>query len=244
MPPTLIRRPEPLPGTSWSIIRATPDPLNPVRQDRMAHLLTQYWKPAYKFVRAALGKGASDCRPLLQAYYTRVLETDVIAAQGLQDGGFRRFHRQSLVAFLVEHYGPAATSKLQSVPDAILMNPAEAETPSLAADIAKYTPEKLFDRQWAREVLQRSLDRLRRELREAGNEVRLQAWEAIELHPESPAAPEPATVALKLGLTVEELEAHRLGLPMELDEHVAETVAETVANKAELLAELRELFGP
>jgi len=232
-----------LPQSSWSVIRSTSDPLSPARQDRMTHLLTLYWRPVYRFVRASWGKAPEDCRQLAQDYFVAALETDLIATHGLQNGGFRRFVKQSLVTFLVEKYADSGKPRARPPRDVIAFNPAEAESPSLALDQKRFKPEEVFDRQWAREIAARSLERMQRELRDDGNEIVYRAWEALEVHPTSPQAPTPEAASRILGLPVPELMSHHETAQGLLGELLVESVADYVATRPEASQELRDLFG-
>lgn len=235
------RKADSLPGSSWYVIRSTPDPRSPARQDRLTHLFGIYWKPVYKYARASWGKSVEECREVVQAYFGAALETDLILPYGLQNGGFRRFVKQSLVTFLVDRHSSRGPGK--PVSDVVAFDPAEAEGPSSVVDLRRGTPETVFDRQWSRELLARSLERMHRELRDDGNEIVFRIWEHFELHPTSPQRPHPDAAAKTLGLPVADTLAHLETAQSLLDEFLVETIADTVASRTEAQQELRDLFG-
>lgn len=235
------RKADPLPASSWYVIRGTPDPLSPARQDRLTHLFGTYWKPIYRYVRASWGKSIEECREVVQAYVSAALETDLILPYGLQNGGFRRFVKQSLVTFLVDRRASVGRRPMKPESEAIAFDPAEAEGPG--SDPGPGSPEEVFDRQWARELVARSLERMHRELRDDGNEVIFRIWEHFEIHPTSPRPPSPEAAARVLGLPEEEMLGHLDTARSLLDELLVELICDTVATRTEAQQELRELFG-
>ncbi len=101
-------------------------------------------------------------------------------------------------------------------------------------------PEAAFDRQWARLVLQRDLERLRRE---QAAQDKLAQYEALAPALGGEAADSHDTLAQRLGMSPGAVAVALHRLRRRLRELVRHEVLQTVGSAADLDDELRQLLG-
>src|SRR5262245_42976956 len=93
---------EAFPETVWSSILSCKDPASARRQAGINHLFSLYWRPVYKFVRAAGGRSIEDAKDLAQEFFCHILEGDLLGRYEPDQGRFRNFLKGALRNFLLE----------------------------------------------------------------------------------------------------------------------------------------------
>ncbi len=109
-----------------------------------------------------------EAQDLLQEFFARLLEQNLIGKADPQRGRFRAFLLTSLRNFLVNEW-----AKSQSVRRGKGRSPVSLDLPSgearfVAEPVDTLTPEKLFERRWAETLLDRVTEQLRQEHVRAG----------------------------------------------------------------------------
>ncbi len=111
----------------------------------MAWLCERYWQPLYAFVRRR-GYTSADAQDLTQAFFVELLERDTITAADPQRGRFRTFLLACLTNFLNNAHDRAQALKRGGGKVMNFAGTAIEPTDDL-------TPERAFDRTWARTLL-------------------------------------------------------------------------------------------
>jgi RNA polymerase sigma-70 factor (ECF subfamily) len=78
-PPPDRTSPTRFPSTHWSRVVAASGRATPDDREALAELCRAYWYPLYAFIRRN-GFSPEDAQDLTQAYFTRLLQTGVLAA--------------------------------------------------------------------------------------------------------------------------------------------------------------------
>lgn len=234
---------ESFPETSWSSILSCLDPNAPERRARLNDLLTLYWRPVYKFIRASWGKTVEDAKDLAQEFFVHILEDDLVARYRPLEGRFRCFLKGALKNFLAEAHRTGTRLKRGGGKVVVSLDVAELETERFIADLKQQSPEELFDRQWARELMAQSLTRLRAELLAAGKEAHFKVYEAYELAPSADRRPSYADIAASLNLSVFDVTNYLSQVRARLREIVIDRISDYVTSRDELMDEMRELFS-
>jgi RNA polymerase sigma-70 factor (ECF subfamily) len=125
----------------------------------MAELCRIYWGPLCAYVRSHVHDSAA-AEDLTQSFIARMIEKDALRHFSQERGRFRSFLLVSLRNFLANERDSAQALKRGG---AITVLPLQQTDPR-----AGETPEKLFERQWALEVLSRALERVRAESASSG----------------------------------------------------------------------------
>jgi RNA polymerase sigma-70 factor (ECF subfamily) len=202
-------------------------------------LCEAYWQPLYCYALRR-GCGAEDARDLTQGYFALLLEKDYLGDVRLREGRFRSFLLRSFTNFLSKERDRARALKRGGGKVPLPLDTAsEGSSPLGAVDML--TPEAVFERQWALEVLERALDRLRREAVAAAREAEF-ARLSEYLTGDEPGEPY-SEVARELGTSEGAIKATVHRLRRRYGRILREEIAATVADPEDIDAELRHLLS-
>jgi RNA polymerase sigma-70 factor (ECF subfamily) len=142
----------------------------PKSRAALGELCELYWPPLYAYARRQ-GHSVEQAQDLTQAFFTRLLEKRSVQVADPQRGRFRSFLLTSFKYFVANEHDRARAQKRGSgeLPVSLDFEGVEARYAAEPADAL--TPEALFERQWARAVLDRVLHTLRAECVKAGKEA-------------------------------------------------------------------------
>ena len=226
--------------THWSTVLAAGERGTPQSQAALAKLCETYWFPLFVFLRRQ-GCATEDAQDLTQAFFARVLDKNYLADVDRSLGKFRSFLLAALRHFVANERDRARAKKRGGGRCTLSLDFTSAERRYSLEPVDDLTPERLFERQWALELLARVLARLHDELTAAGKG----AWfEALKpLLTADPHAPPYSCVAERLGMSESAVKVavHRLRRRYRQLLHVE--VAQTVADPAEIDDELRQLVA-
>src|SRR5436190_9748181 len=192
---------ENFPETIWSSVLAEPDLASPEAQAAREKFFALYWRPVYKFIRTAGRASIEDAKDLTQEFFYYFLEGGLLAKYREEKGRFRSFLKGVLRRFLSESRRDGAAQKRGGGRTIVSLDVTELEAERIRSEKGEPTPEEIFDRQWARDVLTESLADLRRRLTEEGKGDCLRVYEAYEL---SPGQEEQSYAALGRGMGLTE----------------------------------------
>jgi DNA-directed RNA polymerase specialized sigma24 family protein len=150
------------PATRWSLIVASRRQPNDDAGAALASLCEIYWYPLYAYARRR-GLALEDAQDLTQGFFAVLLEKNYLADFDPARGRFRSFLLGAFKHFLAKkHHRDRARKRGGGCP--LLSLDSEDAERRYALDPAHgLTPEKIYDRRWALVLLDRALDRLRRE---------------------------------------------------------------------------------
>jgi RNA polymerase sigma factor (sigma-70 family) len=155
------------PTTHWSRVVAAKGLAASEARDALATLCDAYWYPIYAFVRRH-GHTPEAAQDLTQEFFTYVLERDLFASADPSLGRFRTFLRTVCTRQLAAHRDRNNASKRGGGRTALSIDVRDAEGRYIREPSHGLTAERIFDRSWALTLLERVLERLRREYDDAG----------------------------------------------------------------------------
>jgi len=123
--------------------------------DALEELCEVYWPPVYAYVRRR-GYSEEDAKDLVQEFFARVIEKNVIAHADPSRGKFRTFLLTSVRNFLHNEWERANARKRIGNRQTVSI-----DLISESALGTSLSPERLYDQRWALTVLERALTRLR-----------------------------------------------------------------------------------
>jgi RNA polymerase sigma-70 factor (ECF subfamily) len=228
------------PTTAWSLISKLRGSLSSDAHAALASLCEAYWKPLYRYAQVR-GYRPEDARDLTQGYFTLLLEKHYVADVRPREGRFRSFLLSSFMNFLSKERDRARALKRGGgkVPLPLDVLPPGGVLPPQAVDAL--TPEAVFERQWALAVLERALERLRRDSVAAGKETEFERLSAY-LTGREPREPY-RDVALELGTNEGAVKAMVHRLRRRYGRLLREEIAATVADPQDVDEELRHLLS-
>jgi RNA polymerase sigma-70 factor (ECF subfamily) len=154
---------ERFPTTQLNLVLAAGEEISEQQaHEALAILCRTYWYPLYAFVRRQ-GYPPDEAQDLTQGFFTRLLEKNCLRDYQRERGRFRSFLLVSLKHFLSNERARARAQKRGggafTLPlDGIVQ---DSERRFSLEPRSNLTPEKAFERQWARAILDQSLERLR-----------------------------------------------------------------------------------
>lgn len=210
-------------------------------REALAALCETYWYPLYAFIRRQ-GCTAEEAGDLAQGYFLQLLEKGFLRTVRPEAGRFRSFLLASLKHFLSNERDRERALKRGGgkAPIRLELDTAEGRYRMDPADSA-LTPDRLFERQWAMTVLERSMSRLREESIRSGETVRFDLLKPY-LTGEEPAVPY-RQMAAELGLRESGVKAAVHRMRKQFGRVLREVIAQTVANPADIDDEIRYMLS-
>jgi RNA polymerase sigma factor (sigma-70 family) len=236
---------EGFPETVWSTLLGAAGPPTPDREAALNELAQLYWRPVYKFIRTAGGASIEDAKDLTQEFFGFLLEGGVLAKYDREKGRFRAYLKAVLRNFLSVERRDASRQKRGGGRSIVSLDVEGLETADFLAEQQRSTPEEIFDRQWAAEIIAESLAELRRLLAAEGRTGYVTVYERY--HELDAAAPQPPTygsIGRELGLSEQQVKDHLSYARGRLEKIVRDRLSRRVASARELSEEINDLlFG-
>ena len=224
--------------THWSNVLAAGDSASPNSREALEKLCRTYWYPAYAFVRRS-GRGPDEAQDLTQGFFAYLIEKRVITKAKAEAGRFRSFLLGTLKNYLLQQAEREGALRRGGKEPPLSLDADGAEQ-RFAADMATTeTPETLFERKWALEVLGETLKQLEGEYRQDGKG---ELFEALYPALEGDDRPHYATLAGLLGMTEGAVRVAVYRLRQRYRELLRAVVAQTVADPLEVDEELRHMM--
>jgi RNA polymerase sigma-70 factor (ECF subfamily) len=224
--------------THWSVVLATRDEDGPEARDALERLCRTYWFPLYAYVRRR-GYSHEEAEDLTQAFLAHLLERNRIARADPQRGRFRSFLLAAMQNFLADHWDRLKAQKRGGRAPMVAWDSMSAESRYRSEAADPHTPEDLYQRQWAKALLEAVFERLRQEF-EAQGKARLFAQLKVCLTQSRAQIPYGRlAAALDVGEAAVRMAVHRLR--QRYRDLLRAEIARGLADPAEIEEELRDL---
>jgi RNA polymerase sigma factor (sigma-70 family) len=226
--------------TRWSMVLAAGAEASPETERALADLCQRYWYPLYVYVRRRIGD-VDQARDLTQEFFARLLEKKTIARADPERGRFRSFLLTSLQHFLANEWQKHQTQKRGGGRRIVPLDFEGKDSHGAIEPAHDWTPERLYERQWALTLLDSVLARLRNEYEQAGKTRWFEQLKPFLAGDTKTASYAEAAAALHVGQGAVRVAAHRLR--KRYRELLRQEVAQTVADDADIEDEIRALFA-
>jgi RNA polymerase sigma-70 factor (ECF subfamily) len=228
------------PTTRWSTVLAARDSAAPDFQIALGRLCEAYWPPLYGFVRRQ-GFGPEEARDLVQGYFALLLERNYLGGVCPERGRFRSFLLVSMKHFLADERDRSRARKRLPMRGLFSIDSGRAEAELDLPDTGLLDPEQVYERHWARTLLERALARLGEEAASEGHRDRFERLRLYLADGEDGGSYRQAADALGLSEGAVKTAVYRFR--RRLVELVREEVEHTVVHPEEVDAELRHLLS-
>jgi RNA polymerase sigma factor (sigma-70 family) len=162
-----FRRSPEFPTTQLSLVAAAVGTSSQAR-DALAALCRAYWYPLYAFVRRQ-GHDCDSAQDLTQEFFASLLEQNYLRSFDRERGKFRSFLLACLKHFLANEHDRRRAAKRGGSVEFVPMDVFEAGEDRYAREPGhEQTPERVFEREWALELLAKTTARLEHERVQAG----------------------------------------------------------------------------
>lgn len=148
--------------THWSLVIAASQRRTPESERALSSLCQAYWYPLYAFVRRQ-GYSLNEAQDLTQEFFARLLEKEFLQTADRDRGRFRTFLLTVLKRFLANERKHAAALKRGGGKLLLSLDFTRGEEQLLLEPADDWTPERIYERQWALTLLSHVLDRVEEE---------------------------------------------------------------------------------
>jgi len=225
--------------TRWTIVLAAGRP-SPQANHALAQLCQNYWVPLYTYLRKK-GHQPAEAEDIVQAFLARLIEKASLAALDPNRGRFRSFLIASLQNFVANLRDQELAQKRGGNVKKFSLDFNTAEEACHREPWTDLTPEKIFDRQWAIDLLNLVLSRLADEYAKSGK-ARLFEQLRPALTGDAQAL-EYAEIASELHISADAVKMAVSRLRKRYRGLLRQNIADTVASPEDVDDELRHLFA-
>jgi len=226
------------PTTQWAVVLAAgANPAKPERGQALEHLCRSYWYPVYGFIRRR-GHPPERAQDLTQEVFLRLLSGSFFERADPVKGRFRSFLLGAVKNFLAD-----ADDRENSQKRGGGLTPLSFDFETGESDYAREprheeTPERIFQRRWARAVLDRVVASLQDEFRDQGKIEQFQQLKGYLAGGDL----KYAELAQELSLSESGIKSAIRRLRLRYRDLLRAEVASTVADPSEVDEELRFLL--
>ena len=156
--------------TSWSVVLKVADSENPsAAQHALAALCETYWFPLYSFARRK-GNSPDESADLTQAFFAFLLEKDSLKRADQKRGRFRNFLLTAFANFMNNQWRTQQTQKRGGGQTAVSIDFdfESAHQRYSSQPSHEMTPEKIFERDWAIALLERTMQHVQKQYEDSG----------------------------------------------------------------------------
>ncbi len=148
--------------TSWSMVIQAATPNTPESSFALADLCDAYWYPLYSFVRRK-GYTREEAEDLTQSFFSELLEKKQLSVADQQRGRFRTFLLAALDHFVSKQWRAKNALKRGGGSSIISFDFQTADEQYANEPFHEWTPQKIFDRNWALAILSETLAGVRKQ---------------------------------------------------------------------------------
>jgi RNA polymerase sigma factor (sigma-70 family) len=226
--------------THWSLVLAAGKLTSPESAKALAELCQAYWGAVYVFVRRQIAD-VHEAQDLTQAFFTQLLDKNIVAVAQPSRGRFRSFLLTSVRNFLLNEWDKQKALKRGGGQKVLALDFQQADSKHSLEPADTLTPERLFERQWALALLDQVMARLRAEYVKARKENLFDRLKGTMSGGEADTSL--AEIAEQLGISANaaKVAAHRLR--KRYRELLRGEVGQTLADAEEIDDEIRQLFA-
>jgi len=226
--------------TCWTEVLLAREQDAPGAREALEHLCRLYWYPLYAHIRQTV-KDPHDAEDLTQEFFRLLIEKNYLGAVDRQRGKFRSFLLVAVKRFLINAHKHATRLKRGGGQVFISLDVEQAES-SLQAELATgLSPDQIFERRWAKALLEQAAGELRQEYTASGKSEFFDALNGF-LTEESRFG-DYAEVAARLGMTASTVAVAVHRLRQRYRQLIRDAVRPTVADPAEVDGEVKHLIA-
>jgi len=153
------------------MVIAAGDTQSPRFHDALGVLCEGYWYPVYAFIRRR-GADSDRAQDLAQGFFSHLLEKHTLKAADRERGRFRSFLLTALKFYLADENDRAKAKKRGGGQEALSLDLEGAEERYSLETEPEGSPDRVFEKRWALEVLERTQGRLQEEIENSANPER------------------------------------------------------------------------
>lgn len=227
--------------TQWSLVVSSQVQDSTVRQKSLGELCHAYWYPLFAYLRRK-GHGPEDAADFVQGFFYELIQKQFLESVSPDQGRFRWFLMSAVKRFVSKQVEKRNAQKRGGDRQFFSIDVDDAEHRYQLEPVDGWTPEKLFDRRWALEIIQQALQSLRNQ-HEAKGKLELY----LELQQTLSGAQIPQSryeeIADRFDMSAGAVKVAALRLRKKYRKTLQELVAQTIADTDSVDDELDQLLN-
>lgn len=162
--------------TCWHVVTSSRDQDSAIRHESLGELYRAYWYPLFAYLRRK-GHSVDAASDYVQGFFLELIDKDFLATVSPEKGRFRWFMMSAIGRFVSKQTAKENAQKRGGDRAIFSLNVEQAEQRYQREPVEDWTPEKLYDRRWALEVLGKALEELKRDHESRG---KLELYSALQ----------------------------------------------------------------
>ena len=232
------------PTTDWGLLADCRGGSPAARLAAMDILIRRYWKPVFLFLRYS-GADVESAKDATQAFFADWIENDVFSKADERKGRFRSFMLTCLKRFSANEHRATCAQK-RSPEDGLLSLDELMDKPDIHFEPShNMTPDAIFQKVWASEVVRRVLNHLEIECSRTGKAVHFDIFCKRVIRPILEGDSDPSMAELGEAHRISEKQAanHLLTAKRAYQRLLQEEIRLYASSESEVASEIRELFA-
>ena len=225
--------------TQWSMVRAINNDNAAAANSALQELCEAYWYPLYTYVRRQ-GNDANAAADLTQAFFADLLQREDLKKVDPDLGKFRSFLLTALKHFLLNQWNKANAQKRGGGRSPLSLDFGEADDRYRLEPSHAHTPELIYQKQWAKTLLERVTKTLRSEFADRGKAHQFDKLKKFLGGKNSDETLGEAADQLSMSEVAVKVAVHRMR--QRFGEILRCEIAETVSTEDEVDTEIQQLF--
>ena len=227
--------------TAWTQILRIGNVQEQESRELLESLIHSYWRPVFSYIRRR-GRDASTAEDLTQEFFANILERNTLGNIEREGGTFRSYLLQAIRNFLIsQHRYDRAAKRDPGTPILAISNMDSAVEPATPMDA---DAEAEFDRAWALQIMELTLDSMRAEHEISDKLVAFTVFEHQLRHRlQTGKTPSRQDIASKFDLPLKKIDNILYRAKKVFRRHLNQTVSQTVTREEQIDEEIRGLRG-
>jgi RNA polymerase sigma-70 factor (ECF subfamily) len=225
--------------THWSMVRAVNAKDSQAASSALQELCQIYWYPLYTYVRRQ-GRDANEAADLTQAFFADLLQRQDLKKVDPSLGKFRSFLLTAIKHFLMNQWDKEKAQKRGGGVSPLSLDFGEAENRYRMEPSHSRTPDLIFQKQWAKTLLERVQEELRSEFAERGKGHQFEKLKNFLAGKNPEETLGEAAAQLSMTEVAVKVAVHRMR--QRFGELLRTEIEHTVSSPEEVSAEIQQLF--
>lgn len=234
-----LRRDPRFPPTRWSLVLDARGDRSEIALRALSELCAGYWYPLYAYARR-LGKSPEESEDLTQEFFARLLARKYLDAADRERGRLRTFLLTAFKRFLANEWDKERALKRGGGQRPLSIDATWAEDRYAREPADSLTPDRLYEQQWALNLLEHVLRDLKAQYEKRGRGPLFRALRATITMDGSSASHAELGRQLSMSESAVKVAVHRLR--KRYRELIRAHIATTTASPEDVDAEIRYLF--
>lgn len=226
--------------TAWTMISKSRKGDEEQRSNALERLITVYWRPVYWTIRLDWNKTRDEARDFTQEYFFVFLEKQMIEDVHQEKGRFRAYVKATLKNFMLTMKRSQQALKRGGGRKIFDLEDLERIEQSSTAEAEP--PDKRFDRELMRSIMQQSLEELRKIFEKKGKPDHFRLFESYY---QKEAAGEKVSYTdfqEEFGINFHDVKNRLADMRIRFREIIVGLLQDGLSSEEELISEIKEVF--